>query len=306
MTNQLISEIRDLCNHPWKRELLFQNKVVWNKLWASMDAIGDTQIAIESYLNLPDFDSYKGGYLFIYGIMQALNIQQDAANNLLNALFGRVIDFEKEYPELYEIREHRNNAIGHPTSRRNDKSFHLIGRVSISKKGFTLASYYPKTGEKSKFEEINILNCIQVQTTLVDKILKETMDKVQADFENHKSRFKGQKLTDLIHDDFHYEFSKLYENIGCEYPLVEINFNTICKAYAKIKNGIIERYFSLEALPGISYTVGILDYIFGRLERDFIKNKIEDQIELTIFVDALKSNFVELQEMLKEIDREFE
>jgi hypothetical protein len=88
--------------------------------------------------------------------------------------------------------------------------------------------------------------------------------------------------------------------------LVEINFNTICKAYAKIKNGIIERYFSLEALPGISYTVGILDYIFGRLERDFIKNKIEDQIELTIFVDALKSNFVELQEMLKEIDREFE
>jgi len=306
MTISLIKKIRDLCNHPWKRELLFQDRIKWNKLWTSMDAIDDTQVAINNYSNLPSFDANNGGHLYIYGLMQALNIQQDAANNLLNALFNKTVDFKAEYPELYEIREHRNNAIGHPTNRGNDKSFHFIGRASISKKGFMLASYYPKTGEKSKFEEIDIIKCIKTQNRLVTTILNETMKKLQSDFEEHKLKFKGQRLTDLIHDDFHYEFSKLYENINDNYPLTEINFNLIFEAYEKIKKGIVDRYFSIDALQGIKHTTEILDYIFNRLRRDLIDNKINDKLELTIFIDALKSNFAEFQEMLTEIDKEFE
>lgn len=271
-----------------------------------MDAIDDTQVAINNYSNLPSFDANNGGHLYIYGLMQALNIQQDAANNLLNALFNKTVDFKAEYPELYEIREHRNNAIGHPTNRGNDKSFHFIGRASISKKGFMLASYYPKTVEKSKFEEIDIIKCIKTQNKLVTTILNETMKKLQSDFEEHKLKFKGQRLTDLIHDDFHYEFSKLYENINDNYPLTEINFNLIFEAYEKIKKGIVDRYFSIDALQGIKHTTEILDYIFNRLRRDLIDNKINDKLELTIFIDALKSNFAEFQEMLTEIDKEFE
>jgi hypothetical protein len=306
MTDHLTNEIRNLCNHPWKRELLFQDKIKWNKLWTSMDAIGDTQIAIDSYLKLPDFDSYNGGYLYIYGIMQALNIQQDAANNLLHALFNRTVDYKIEYPNLYEIREHRNNAVGHPTNRGNDKSFHLIGRSTISKKGFSLASYFPKTEEKSKFEKIDIMNCIQIQNKLVTEILKETMDKLQLDFEQHKLKFKGQKLSNLIHNNLDYHISKLYENIERDYPLTEINFNSVYEVYEKIKKGVIERYFSLEALQGLNYVMNILDYIFTRLKKDLVQNKINDKMELTIFIDALRSNFTEFQEMITEIDKEFE
>lgn len=306
MTDLIISKIRNLCNHPWKRELLFQDKIIWNKLWTSMDVIDDAQIAIDSYLKLADFNSSNGGYLFIYGIMQALNVQQDAANNLLNALFKRTIDFKKEYPELYEIREHRNNAVGHPTGRSNDRSFHLIGRSTISKNGFTLASYFPKTGEKSKFEKIDIINCIKIQNELVNEILEETMNKLQSDFEKHKLKFKGQKLSDNIPNNFHYEISKLYENIDKEYPLTEINFSIIYEAYERIKKGIADRYFSINALQGLNYSVEILDYIFNRLKRDLIEKKINDKIELTIFIDALKNNLFEFQEMVKEIDKEFE
>lgn len=298
--------IRDLCNHPWKRELLFQDRIKWNKLWTSLDAIEDTQMAIDSYLNLEDFSSNNGGYLFVYGVMQALNIQQDAANNLLSALFDKTINFKTEYADLYEIREHRNNSIGHPTNRGNDKSFHFIGRASINKSGFTLASYYPKTGETSKFEEINIIQCIKIQNDLIKNILTETMEKLESDFQKHKNKFKGKKLADFIHDDFHYEFSKLYENIGRDYPLAGMNFNIIFEGYNKVKEGIKERYFSIEALQGVQYTIQKLDYIFNRLKRDLINNKISDEFELSIFIDALEINFKELQEMIDEIDKEFE
>ena len=70
----LLKKIQDLCNHPWKRELLLNDKIKWNKLWTSMDAIEDTQLAIDAYLGLNDFDGYDGGYLYIYGLLQALNL----------------------------------------------------------------------------------------------------------------------------------------------------------------------------------------------------------------------------------------
>ena len=238
-----------------------------------MDAIDDTQMAIDSYLNLENFSANSGGYLFIYGVMQALNIQQDAANNLLSALFDKKINFKTEYPDLYDIREHRNNSIGHPTKRGNDKSFHFIGRASIKKDGFTLASYYPKTGETSKFEKINIIKCIETQEGLIINILAETMEKLESDFEKHKSKFKGQKLADLIHNDFHYEFSKLFENIHGDYPLASMNFDIIFEAYNKIKDGIKERYFSIDALSGVQDTIKTLDYIFNRLKSDLKASK---------------------------------
>lgn len=302
----LTSKIRDLCSHPWKKELLLQDRIKWNKLWTSMDAIEDTQIAIDSYLKLEDFNAINGGYLYVYGIMQALNIQQDASNNFLNALFNKSIDFKTEYPELYEIREHRNNSIGHPTKRGNDKSFHFIGRPTISKKGFKLASYYPKTGEKSKFENIEIIKCIDIQSNLVTKILTEAMEKLESNFKEHKEKFKGKKLADLIHHDLHYEFSKLYQHIGQDYPMVEMNYNIIFETYEKLKAGIEERYFSIKALPGLYDIIEKLDYTLSRIKRDLIVNKISDDFELSIFVEALQRSFSTFQEMIVEIDSEFE
>jgi len=101
MIENIFKEIRDLCNHPWKREVLFQDKVKWNKLWASMDVLEDSQIAIDDYSSLKEFDSNKKGYLYVYGILQALNLQQDSLRNLNISLFGEDINFKEQYPELY-------------------------------------------------------------------------------------------------------------------------------------------------------------------------------------------------------------
>ncbi|MFK5983670.1 MAG: hypothetical protein QM499_12215 [Flavobacteriaceae bacterium] len=131
------------------------------------------------------------------------------------------------------------------------------------------------------------------------------MKNLESDFENHKNKFKGKKSSRLIHNNFHYEFSKLYENIHRDYELTQMNFDIIKEAYEKIKIGLIERYTSLSALSGIEFITERLDYIFERLKRDFIDNKIDDQLELEIFIDSLKNKFEEFEKMIIEVDEEF-
>ena len=109
----------------------------------------------------------------------------------------------------------------------------------------------------------------------------------------------------MIHPSIGYHFSKLYEEDRLTYGLVKVNFEFIFETYNNIKKGIIERYSSLTALSGVEMTTETLDYLFARLKRDLIENKIEDKMELRIFIDALKSHFDELKSMIKEIDEEF-
>ena len=222
------------------------------------------------------------------------------------SLFNASIDYKTDYPKIFEIRENRNNSIGHPTNRGNDASFHNIDRSSISRESFTLASYFPKTGQKSTFQEIRIIESIEQQSELVNQILIKVMTTLENDFASHKNKFKGQRLRTLVRDDMHYEFSKLYEHVNRNYPLVESNFNHIKSVVNQIKNGIIERYFALTALQGTEDTLNLIDYIIKRLDKTLIKNKIEDKFELRIFIDSLQTNFEELFKTVEKIDKEFE
>ncbi len=305
MIENIFKEIREVCNHPWKKELLLHDKIKWNKLWSSLDVIEDSQIAINDYTNLSEFSSTEKGYLFVYGILHALYLQQDSLINLNIALFEKGIDFKNEYPELYNIRESRNNSIGHPTDRGNGSSFHHITRGSIKKEGFSMVSRFPKSKGDTRFEEVNILSCIAIQNKLLKEILSNTMGKLKSEFDNHMSKFKDKKLIDLVPKTIDYHFSKLYEGYIDLFPLVKVNFEIILETYIRIKEGIIERYSSLSALPGIELNTERLDYLFDRLNRDLIKDRIEDEIELQIFIDALKSHFNELKSMIREIDKEF-
>jgi hypothetical protein len=305
MIENIFEEIREICNHPWKRELVFQDKIIWNRLWASLDVIEDSQIAIDDYSNLSEFSSSEKGYLYVYGILQALYLQQDALCNLNKALFGRGIDFKSEHPKLYNIREIRNNSVGHPTGRGDGKSFHGISRMTIEKKGFQMMSSFPKSDGEDDFEDVNILSCIATQNELLNEILNNTMEKLKSEFDSHMNKFKEKKLIDIVPTTIDYHFSKLYEEYVDLFPVVKINFEMIFKIYNSIKQGIIDRYSSLSALPGIEQNTKTLDYIFERLNRDLIKDRIEDEIELQIFIDALKSHFNELKSMIIEIDEEF-
>lgn len=305
MKIDLTSEIRNILNHPWKKEILLQDKVKWNKIWASLDTFDDTIEAINFYKQLDSFNSDSGGYLFIYGLLQAINLQQDAINNLHKALFNEDINWKIEYPQLYQIRENRNNSIGHPTNRKNDSSFHMIGRSSINNNGFTLSSYYPKDGRKSNHYNIDLIECIDLQLNLLKEILLKTMSNLENEFKEHKNKFNAIKLSNSIPSDYNYHISKLFEHTFRNYELVELNFNVINETIKKIRQGIKDRYFSVQALSGVEDTILQIEYILQRLDKTLIKEKIEDECELRIFISTLKNLSEELFEMITEIDKEF-
>lgn len=251
LVQQRDKRIRDLVNHPWKLQSLLDDNPKWNKLCASMDVIGDTQIAINSYFSLPSFKAENGGYLFLYGLLQAFFLQQDAISHLSEALFDRPINWKNEYPDIYLVRELRNDSIGHPTKRGKDESFHFIARYSISKGHFRLMSHYSKNNN-AEFNDIEINELRLKQEKSVIKILDNVIELMEKEYSDHKGKIANERLLDLIPGTMNYSIGKVYEGIYNNYPLAEINFSQIKRTIDILKHEIIKRYGKLSALQGLN------------------------------------------------------
>ena len=72
----------------------------WNQICSSLDTIGDTLYSQQDYLNsgYPVSDGLK--YIFTYGLLQALFIQQDAMRHLSEA-FGLEFELTDRLKEPY-------------------------------------------------------------------------------------------------------------------------------------------------------------------------------------------------------------
>lgn len=138
---QLETRIRDFINHPRLQHLLLQDTPNWHVLCSALDVIGDTQLAIEAYKNLADCADDGFQYLILYGILQALFVQQDAARHVLEAL---EVQYPEADPDIIYVREIRNDATGHPTKREGSRkknipqTSHFIARFSLQTTGFLL------------------------------------------------------------------------------------------------------------------------------------------------------------------------
>lgn len=296
---RLNREIRNLINKPRKQAILLNDKISWNKLCASLDTIDDVELAISHYNKLENFNGYNGGYLYFYGLLQALFLQQDSLNSLNVSLFGEEIDFKKDFPKLYEIRELRNDSIGHPTNRRNNKSFHVINGNLLFKYKVQVIDYFP--GKEDNFREIDLKNIIKIQNDLAVEILGKIKKKLVEENKKHKMKFQGEKLIDKIPDNLHRYISK----IRCGLNRAEGDFDFVFKIYKEIKKGVEERYSTVKALPDIEYSVEKLDFIFDRISRLFKNNNVYKNVEANVYIDSLKREFNELIDMVKEIDEDF-
>ncbi len=114
MTN-LIEELRRSIEDPGLRKKHFgDDNDRWSKFCVAMDSLEDSDLAISDFLagGLGSSDGER--YLRLYGILQAVFIQQDA----VRALWEIVMD--EGFPEMpvdspwRTIREIRNHAAGHP------------------------------------------------------------------------------------------------------------------------------------------------------------------------------------------------
>ncbi|MBM3475578.1 MAG: hypothetical protein FJX75_20120 [Armatimonadetes bacterium] len=136
-----------------------------------MDAIEDTEMAIEAYESRHCGTGKGALYVATYGLLQAMVVQQDAARHLLTAL-GEDVDLPS-LPQLVKVRDIRNRAVGHPTKRDRQRaaSYHFISRDSLSYEGFELTSW-PAPRHKET-EPVHTHECIRGQRKAIVGILSK-------------------------------------------------------------------------------------------------------------------------------------
>ncbi len=231
-------------------------------------------------------------------------MQQDALNNLYKALFDEPIDFQVNYPDLYFIRDLRNSAVGHPTSRGKDDSFHYITRYSIGKGSFELISHFPKSNNFTT-TYVNLEDLRRKQEESACLILNKVINMMENEYNDHKKEFKDCSLVDLIPGGYSYSIGKVYEGIYSNYPLAEMNFKIIKESIDNIKNEVERRYGSISSLSGLADVIRRIDYITNQIEIWIKNGELYKNDDAEVFLDSFTGRFEELEAMLKEIDNEF-
>jgi len=160
VSTELISRIRDHISRTQKRIKLLENQKKWLQLTSSLDVLADSTCAIVYYCETKYPVTVGGQYLFIYGLLQALYLQQDAIKGIAFALFDENIDFKKDFPDAYAAREFRNDVVGHPTNRTAGKEFVYLVQSSLGKTEFSYFRQTPNERRDDSFVTVDVQKAI--------------------------------------------------------------------------------------------------------------------------------------------------
>ncbi len=302
----LENQIRKLINIPHKHYELRQNKPLFSQLCSCLDVIEDTEDAISAYIE-KDFGQDKPSlYLTIYGLLQAFFVQQDAVNNLREAL--GVKETTDIYPKLREIKEIRNDSIGHPTKRNQRKgkliSYHHITQITLNKSGFTLTSYY-SDDSPPQFKYIDIPDLIKEQNKYISAILSTLLINLEEEERKHKEKFQMEKLLALFPNTLDYYLEKLSEGVhrdesvnlaeGC-LDLIITSVNDFLEAVKRRNMDLYER---------IQDEFGLFEHATNNLRKYYKGINGVAKPDARIYIIYLSHQLSSFKELAKEIDIDY-
>ena len=310
--SQLISDIRDLINEPRKQHLLLKDSAAWNMLCSSLDVIEDTDYCLEAFLTT-DIDPLDDGnkYMYVYGTLQALFVQQDAVEHLTEPLKipYPLNENSNEKQQLNEIREIRNDSVGHPTKRGGGtgRAFNFISRITIDNQGFELGTIYAD-GRPNCSKHANIPNLITAQRNILIGVLDSIIKTLEQEEMEHRREFADKKLTDAFPPTLNYHLRKIGEAIGRsgDAKLGGINVDRTLKSIEQFKADLVERDI-LEAYENITYSLKLVDYPLQELKKYFCT---PDETHINegdayIFAYFAEKQTQKLLERAKELDEEY-
>jgi hypothetical protein len=303
-------KIRDLINTPRKQYILMKRADLWSQLCSCLDVIGDTELAIAAYINKEFSQSTGARYLAVYGLLQALFLQQEALFDLCEALgIGNPRD---NYPRLKEIKEDRNASVGHPTKlqRKKHSSYHFISRISLSSEGFDLAS--DNDDGTTVFRRIPISLLITDQNTYASQILSAIITSLEQEEAAHKEQFGMEKLSTAFPQSLNYHFQKVFQYIRSEEnaEFGRINLKPIQNALQDFQSALERRGLGLDTYEIVQDIFNLLSYPIAELEAFFQhreKGEAANINEQTAYIFAffIREQFKRLQELASEIDEEY-
>jgi len=194
---ELLNEIRDQINEIPKRPNLQSNRKQWLCLTSAIMSLEDSTMAISHYCKFDYPASIEGRYLYLYGLLQAIFLQQDAIAAIYLSLFKKKIIFQDEYPEAYEIREIRNDVVGHPTNRNAGSEFIFLTQIALNQ--WTM-SYLKHTtqGDAGIFKAIDIDKAISDNSKAVNTLLEQVAERLKDERRKYLEKFRDVKMADIF------------------------------------------------------------------------------------------------------------
>lgn len=307
----LINQIGDLeeavrkhiNTHRYQVDLL-KDSSNWNQICSSLDVIGDTIYAIGSY-EITDFPKDYGlQYIYTYGLLQSLFLQQDAIRHLSEAF-----DIKLNQSEiLLDIRGIRNASIGHPTKQNQNgtRFYNHISRVSMSKTGFDLLRY----SEPREYDMVNvdIPSMMREQLSEVVTGYREIANKLAEADRMHKEKFKESLLQDVFPSAMGYFFEKIGQGISAhssgDREFGRSNLRMLKETYEKYRTALGERN---ELHEYTKFDLGEYFHAIKRLE-EYLSGDSDsmEELDARIYWSYLRAEHSGFVEIAKEIDEQYQ
>ena len=293
--------IRDLINESWKHASLSQNPSMYLMLCSCLDTIGDTHCCSEAFLSAEiDQLDINNKYVYVYGTMQALYVEQDAVKGLCESLN---IPYTPD-SLLNDIRWARNKSVGHPTNSRG--TYNFINRNSIGNQGFHLLTLRKDSTERSN-RYINVPNLISKQREKLVDVLDNVKKILKEEKMKHQQRFIGQNLSSIFTFSG-YTFEKIFESIlNPESPHAEIaesHVDRILGIVVQFRAGVVEREGEDDSN---SHMYEIIDYSLQQIKKYF-QNPTEPHVnenDAYIFASFADRQIAELSQWAKQLDEKY-
>ena len=238
----------------------------------------------------------------VYGVLEALYLQQDALRDLFDALGCENINYKEKYLQIYEIREIRNDVAGHPTKRDNGKYTTYLSRPDLSIKKIK----YEET-QGGKFIDFDIISNIEKQEEFIKSQLENLLAKLKKEKMEHVEKFKKDKLSDCF-QMFCYANEKIYSHGRFYTQNDDMGFKLVNEITEKLKEKLNNRFVNWENTnfaDDIKFVEKICNYLLSKPE--IINEVSEDSIFLKInLLENMFSHLKNLKGMAKEVDIEYE
>lgn len=299
---ELINRIRERINSIEKQRLLIENNKKWLQITASLNVFVDSYRAVQYYCDSAFPEETGGQYMYLYGLLQALFLQQDAASSISKSLFEKGIDWKSEYPDAYHARELRNDVAGHPTCRDGGKFVIYLEQISLHKESFGYMRCYSDKGKASEYICVGVQKTIDDTHSCINAVLRKTSEALEAEYQAYIKKFKEVKMRNIFD--------------GLPYAKEKVLANDLLKpeGYRNVKNMVkqceaelVNRYRAVDALDSFADVLKKIHTAFKLIDNELnaitapTRNEIEQCLQEYLF-DRLD----ELQQLCIEVDEAFE
>lgn len=280
-----------------------------------MDAIGDTCLATAAYSEVACSEATGARYLAVYGVLQALVIQHEAVQHLCEAL-GKERDV-LAHSRIQEIRDIRVRGAGHPTKQDRPKrkhgkpapiTHHQTARVSINSQGFDLRSASAEGGVE--FSSVPVQDLIQDQERILSDMLREVVVELRREDEQHRIRFRHEKLEAIFQGGLGYAFEKIFAHArrGDESVLAPVALGEVRNVIDGFRLALERRGIDLDAYGSVKDLYHLIEYPLQQLEEYFrggTSCHITDGRDAYIFADFVRARLQELRAIARDLDQDY-